>query len=82
MDSVHRFTQGVRDQYHRLLQIYTTKRTVKIAEQISGSLVHATDRLTLLASGNLKEEVVFADSNQEARTVQNICDPFAADIDV
>ena len=51
------------------LQIYTTKRTVKIAEQISGSLVHATDRLTLLASGNLKEEVVFADSNQEAEVL-------------
>lgn len=48
------------------LQIYMTKRTVLIADQISGSLSHATDRLTLLAAGNLKEEVVFADSNQEA----------------
>ncbi|MDE6363391.1 MAG: methyl-accepting chemotaxis protein [Lachnospiraceae bacterium] len=48
------------------LQIYTTKRTVQIAEQISGSLSHATDRLALLAAGNLKEEVVFADNNQEA----------------
>ncbi len=48
------------------LQIYMTKRTVLIADQISGSLSHATDRLTLLAAGNLREEVVFADNNQEA----------------
>ena len=48
------------------LQVYTTKQTVQIADQISGSLAHATDRLTLLAAGNLKEKVTFADNNQEA----------------
>ncbi|MDE7324102.1 MAG: methyl-accepting chemotaxis protein [Lachnospiraceae bacterium] len=48
------------------LQFYTTKRTVRIADQISGSLSKATDRLILLAAGNLREEVVFADNNQEA----------------
>ncbi|MDE7479220.1 MAG: hypothetical protein K2M91_15010 [Lachnospiraceae bacterium] len=51
------------------LQIYITKHTVQIANQISGSLAHATDRLTLLAAGNLKDEVVFADSNQEAEVL-------------
>lgn len=51
------------------LQFYTTKRTVRIADQIAGSLALATDRLTLLASGNLKDEVVFADSNQEAEVL-------------
>ena len=51
------------------LQIYITKRTVRIADQISGSLSLATDRLALLAAGNLKEEVVFADNNQEAETL-------------
>lgn len=51
------------------LQLYTTKRTVRIADQIAGSLALATDRLTLLASGNLKDEVVFADSNQEAEVL-------------
>ena len=51
------------------LQIYITKRTVQIADQISGSLSLATDRLALLAAGNLKEEVVFADNNQEAETL-------------
>lgn len=51
------------------LQLYITKRTVQIADQISGSLSLATDRLALLAAGNLKEEVVFADNNQEAETL-------------
>lgn len=51
------------------LQIYTTKRTVQIADQIAGSLALATDRLTLLAAGNLKDEVVFADSNHEAEVL-------------
>lgn len=51
------------------LQVYTTKRTVRIADQISGSLSHATDRLALLAAGNLREEVVFADNNQEAEVL-------------
>lgn len=51
------------------LQIYITKRTVSIADQISGSLSHVTDRLTLLAAGNLKEKVVFADNNHEAEVL-------------
>lgn len=51
------------------LQIYTTKRTVQIADQIAGSLALATDRLALLAAGNLKDEVVFADSNHEAEVL-------------
>ncbi len=51
------------------LLAYTTKRTVRIAEQIAGSLAHATDRLTLLAAGNLKDEVIFADNNQEAEVL-------------
>ncbi len=51
------------------LQVYTTKRTVLIADQIAGSLAHATDRLTLLAAGNLKDDVIFADSNQEAEVL-------------
>lgn len=51
------------------LQIYITKRTVQIADQISGSLSHVTDRLTLLAAGNLKEKVVYADNNQEAEVL-------------
>lgn len=51
------------------LQVYAIKRTVRIADQIVGSLAHATDRLALLASGNLKDEVVFADSNQEAEVL-------------
>jgi len=52
-----------------VLQIYTTKRTVQIADQIAGSLAHATDRLALLAAGNLKDDVIFADSNQEAEVL-------------
>ncbi|HBV83822.1 MAG TPA: hypothetical protein DEB74_13760 [Lachnospiraceae bacterium] len=48
------------------LQIYITKQTVYIADQISDSLSHATNRLTLLAAGNLKEKVTFVDNNQEA----------------
>jgi Methyl-accepting chemotaxis protein len=51
------------------LQIYITKRTVQIADQISGSLSHVTDRLTLLAAGNLKEKVVFADNNEEVEVL-------------
>ena len=51
------------------LQVYMTKQTVQIADQISGSLSHATDRLTLLAAGDLKEEVVFADNNKEAEVL-------------
>ena len=51
------------------LQIYTAKQTVRIADQIAGSLALATDRLTLLAAGNLKDDVIFADNNQEAEVL-------------
>lgn len=51
------------------LQIYIARKTVNIANRISGSLTLATDRLALLAAGNLKDEVVFADSNQEAEVL-------------
>lgn len=52
-----------------VLQVYTVKRTVEIADQIAGSLAHAADRLTSLAAGNLKNDVIFADSNQEAEVL-------------
>lgn len=51
------------------LQVYITKQTVYIADQISDSLAHATNRLTLLAAGDLKEKVVFVDNNQEAEVL-------------
>lgn len=62
------------------LQFYTRKLIVKIADQIAGSLSLATQRLTLLSTGNLKDEVVQADNNVEAevlttalaRTVTNL----------
>lgn len=49
-----------------VLQLASRKVVVKMAEQISGSLSLATDRLSSLSAGNLKDEVVFADSNEEA----------------
>lgn len=49
-----------------VLQICTRKLIVKIADKISASLFLATERLTSLSSGNLKDEVVLADSNVEA----------------
>lgn len=49
-----------------VLQICTRKLIVRIADKISASLFLATDRLTSLSSGNLKDEVVLADSNVEA----------------
>lgn len=52
-----------------VLQFVTRKMTVKIADRISGSLSLATKRLKLLSAGDLKEEVVFADSNIEAEVL-------------
>lgn len=52
-----------------ILQVCTGKLTIGIAEKISNSLSLATDRLTLLSAGNLKENVVFADSNTEAEVL-------------
>lgn len=49
-----------------VLQICARKLIVKIADNISGSLSLATDRLTSLSVGNLKDEVIFADNNEEA----------------
>lgn len=65
-----------------VLQICTRKLIVNIADNISGSLSLATDRLTLLSAGNLKDEVIFTDNNQEAevlttalsRTVANLAE--------
>lgn len=52
-----------------VLQICARRMTVGIADKISASLSLATKRLTHLASGDLKEEVVFADSNIEAEVL-------------
>lgn len=52
-----------------VLQICARRMTVGIAEKISGSLSLATQRLTLLSAGDLKEEVVFADNNIEAEVL-------------
>jgi len=49
-----------------LLIILVRKLIVRVADRISGSLSLATDRLSLLAAGNLKDEVILADSNTEA----------------
>lgn len=49
-----------------VLQVSARRVIVKVADKISASLSLATNRLTLLSSGNLKEEVVFADNNVEA----------------
>lgn len=49
-----------------ILQICARRMTVGIADKIAGSLSLATQRLKLLSAGNLKEEVIFADSNIEA----------------
>lgn len=63
-----------------VLQVCARRITVKVADKISASLSLATHRLTHLASGDLKEKVVFADSNIEAevlttelsRTINNL----------
>lgn len=52
-----------------VLQLITRKMTVRIADRISSSLSLATKRLKLLSAGDLKEEVVFADSNMEAEVL-------------
>lgn len=52
-----------------LLQVLVRKLIVKVADKISGSLSLATDRLSLLSSGNLKDEVVLADGNTEAEVL-------------
>lgn len=52
-----------------VLQLITRKMTVRIADRISSSLSLATKRLKLLSAGDLKEEVVFADSNIEAEVL-------------
>lgn len=49
-----------------VLQVGSRKVVVKMADQISASLSLATDRLSSLSAGNLKDEVIFADSNEEA----------------
>lgn len=52
-----------------VLQICARRLTVGVADKISNSLALATQRLTLLSAGNLKEEVIFADSNKEAEVL-------------
>lgn len=49
-----------------VLQVCARKVIVRVADKISASLSLAANRLTLLSSGNLKEEVIFADNNVEA----------------
>ncbi len=49
-----------------VLQICARKLIVKVADRISDSLSLATNRLTALSAGDLKEEVVLADNNIEA----------------
>lgn len=52
-----------------VLLIFAKKVIVKIADNISDSLSLATNRLTYLSSGNLKEQVVLADNNVEAEVL-------------
>lgn len=52
-----------------VLQICARRMTVGIADKISASLSLATQRLKLLSAGDLKEEVIFADSNIEAEVL-------------
>lgn len=52
-----------------VLQFCARKLIVKVADKISDSLSLATDRLTLLSSGNLRDEVVLADNNVEAEVL-------------
>lgn len=49
-----------------ILQIASRKVIVKVANNITGSLALAANRLKTLSQGNLKEEVILADSNTEA----------------
>lgn len=52
-----------------VLQICARKLIVKVADKISASLSLAADRLTSLSMGNLKDEVIFTDSNVEAEVL-------------
>lgn len=52
-----------------VLQICARKLIVKVADRIADSLSLATNRLTLLSAGDLKEEVVLADDNTEAEVL-------------
>lgn len=52
-----------------VLQICARKVIVKVADKITESLSLATKRLTLLSSGDLKDEVVFVDNNVEAEVL-------------
>lgn len=52
-----------------ILQVAARKLIVKVADKISNSLSLASDRLSLLSAGDLKEEVEFTDSNVEAEVL-------------
>lgn len=52
-----------------VLQTLSRKIIVRTANTISGSLALATGRLSLLSVGDLKQEVVLADDNEEAETL-------------
>lgn len=52
-----------------LLQYTARKVIAKVADKISNSLSLATDRLTLLSSGNLRDEVALTDSNEESEVL-------------
>ncbi len=52
-----------------VLHICARKLIVKVADRIVDSLSLATNRLTLLSAGDLKEEVVLADDNTEAEVL-------------
>lgn len=49
-----------------VLQICARKLIVRVADRIADSLSLATNRLTSLSAGDLREEVILADNNTEA----------------
>lgn len=51
------------------LQIFARRLIVKVADKISDSLAFASKRLSSLSVGDLKEEVLLADSNEEAEVL-------------
>lgn len=51
------------------LQIFARRLIVKVADKISESLAIASKRLSSLSAGDLKEEVLLADSNEEAEVL-------------
>ncbi len=51
------------------LQIFARRLIVKVADKISESLAIASKRLSSLSVGDLKEEVLLADSNEEAEVL-------------